>query len=170
MLYRLETSSPDLARVILLELWESPLYHSVFGTASPQGSVLPYTSGQRLSDMLWTVFYIDMQISGLTKQPRLLDHEGSGITTVDAINTAAANVASLKRSSESFLLSVALAMTIELRKMTATDGQSSATSSSKLTNLARLEDWRELEGRLNSWENIFQTVFSDNECNPQLSL
>lgn len=40
MLYRLETSSPDLARVILLELCESPLYHSVFEIASPQGSVL----------------------------------------------------------------------------------------------------------------------------------
>lgn len=172
MLYHLETSSPDVARSMLQKLSESPLYHGISGIISPQGSTLPYSTGQRFSDMLWTLFYVDIQISNLTKRPRVLNHKGSVTTTVDAINIAAANVANLKRSSDSFLLSVALAMSIELSKITdrATDGQSYTPSFSELTKLANQEDWNDMQVRLNNWEDVFRTVFPDNECNPQLAL
>lgn len=58
-----------------------------------------------------------MHISSLTQKPALLEAPGPEMATVYAINSAAYNVANYRRSSSTFLLSVSLAMAIELIKL-----------------------------------------------------
>lgn len=119
-----------------------------------------------------------MHISSLTQVPALLDSPGPGIATVYAVNSAAYNVANYKRSSSTFLLSVSLAMAIELIKLirrilpikTSRAPQPHLALSREPTILVDTNGWSKVRTELQTWDYMLQNIFPDNEGNMQISL
>lgn len=138
---------------------------------------LPF-SESRAKDIMWIVFYIDMQISSLTQAPALLQSPGPEMATVYAINAAAYNVANYRRSSSTFLLSVSLAMAIELIKLTRrilparspTGPQLYPALFSKLTSPIVVREWNKARTELQTWDYMLQHIFPENEASLPISL
>lgn len=68
-------------------------------------------------NLLWSVMYLDIYISGMLGCPSLAETSGTEAATLSAIRHAAQNVNRLVRSSQGLLLNVALALQIELFKV-----------------------------------------------------
>ena len=119
-----------------------------------------------------------MHISSLTQVPAFLGSPGPEMTTVYAINSAAYNVANYRRSSSTFLLSVSLAMAIELLKLIrgvfparlVTDSHSHSASSSNPATSMEVHGWNKARTQLQTWDYMLQNIFPENEGNMQISL
>lgn len=173
--YLINTSRLDRARSTLHTITSSSIARSLSQADATQNSeTQPMLCGSS-RDVVWAMRYLDMHISSLLGVAPL--HQGSTSTlhTIQAINTAAQNVANYKRSDTTFLLSVSLAMVIELLMLlqrivpdsVATDTTRGMISSDALRNLQR---WTDLEPELGTWEHLFQGVFPDDEVNLQIAL
>lgn len=97
------------------------------------------------------------------------------MATVHGINTAAHNVANYKRSDSTFLLSVSLAMAIELMKLirrisltVVVTTPSSNTIPSPSPSDA--PEWIDLRAEFETWEFILRSIFPENDNNPILCL
>lgn len=117
-----------------------------------------------------------MHVSSLLRLSPLLREAGPEMATVHGINTAAYNVANYKRSDSTFLLSVSLAMAIELMKLirrisltvSVTTPTSNAVSSPLPPSAA--SEWTDLRAEFDTWEFILKSIFPENDNNPILCL
>lgn len=125
----------------------------------------------RMRDLVWTIYYLDMHISGLLGSSTLLSNPGPELATVHAINTAAHNIANYRRSDNSFLNSVSVAMGIELMKLI---GRIS--SAATVVNLRHglpspcsdIPEWNDLRAEFDTWEFMLKNIFSENDGNHTL--
>lgn len=140
---------------------------------SPSFAFLP---DLRKKDIVWSIIYLDMHVSSLLRLSPLLREAGPEMATVHGINTAAYNVANYKRSDSTFLLSVSLAMAIELMKLirrisltvSVTTPTSNAVSSPLSPSAA--SEWTDLRAEFDTWEFILKSIFPENDNNPILCL
>lgn len=178
VLYCVNTSKFNLARPTLRLICGCPLFVNLLQKVATQGNQDPRLLDSRAKDIVWVVFYVDMHMSYLTDVPPLLTSPGSEIATVHAINTAAHNVANYKRSSSTFLLSVSLAMAIELMKsipvdtggISTTQLQRPSTLFSQPTTPTDSQGWRELQTKIDTWGHMLQRIFPEDDSNPQILL
>lgn len=124
-----------------------------------------------MRDLVWTIYYLDMHTSGLLGLTTLLSTPGPELATVHAINTAAHNIAHCRRSHNSFLSSVSMAMGIELLKLigritlvaTVINPRHGLPSPCSAT-----PDWNDLRAEFDTWEYMLRSIFPDNDVNPVL--
>lgn len=129
------------------------------------------SSELRSKDLVWTIYYLDMHVSGLLGLSTLLSIPGPELATVHAINTAAHNIANYRRSDHSFLASVSLAMDIELMKLIGR-----ITSTATILNsrhgypspCSEIPGWNDLRAEFDTWEFMLKSIFSENDGNPTL--
>lgn len=147
------------------------MVRDLFVSVSTQRLGTQSLSDLRAKDLVWTIHYLDVQVSDLLGLSTLLPTPGPELATVHAINTAAHNVATCKRSDNTFLSSVAVALGIELTKLigriasaaTVTDPRHGLTSPS-----SDIPEWNDLKTEFDAWEFMFQSIFSDTDVNPTL--
>lgn len=186
VLYLINTSQLDLARPALKIICASSMVEDLFRSFSIQSPtsshassasspIFSFLSDVRRKDIVWSIFYLDMHVSSLLRLPPLLRDPGPELATVHAVNTAAHNVANYKRSDSGFLLSVSLAMAIELMKLirrislttpATTPSPSALPSPSPSDTL----EWTDLRGEFETWEFILRSIFPENDNNPVLCL
>lgn len=173
-LYLLNTSKLDLARPVLETICASPVVHELFQDVSTQTFKTPALSDVRRRDLVWTIVYLDMHVSGLLGLSSFLRDPGPEIATVHAINTAAYDAASRKRSGGIFLLSVSVAMAIELMKLICRISLTTTVVESLqhgvLSSASDIPDCDGLRAKFDTWEFVFRRLFPENDCDPALSL
>lgn len=178
VLYHLATSRLDLARPVLQVVCASPIVHSLHQSITTSSSKDVSATESIATNIIWTIFYIDMHISSLSQVTTFLGSPGPEMTTVYAINSAAYNVANYRRSSSRFLLSVSLAMAIELLKLiqrvfparSSTDSRSHSAPSSNPSTAVEVQEWTKARSELQTWDYMLQNIFPENEGNMQISL
>lgn len=178
VLYQLTVSRLDLARPMLQVICASSIVHSLHQSVTLSGLQDLNASDSLATNIIWTIFYVDMHISSLTQVPAFLGSPGPEMTTVYAINSAAYNVAHYRRSNREFLLSVSLAMAIELLKLIqrvfparpSSEYQTHSVSSSKPSTSVEVGGWNKARSELQTWDYMLQNIFPENEGNLQISL
>lgn len=103
----------------------------------------------------WMVLYLDLVMCGLLARPPFIDTHSSGDATFAIVRHAAMNVKEYVRSSQGFLLTVGLALQIELFKIM------------RRISIARskddLKELKNIEGELDDWEALFTNIFPQDE-------
>lgn len=97
---------------------------------------------------------------------------------VCTMNSAACDFADYKQSSSAYLLSVSLAMAIELIKLTRrispakspTGTQLYPALFSKLTSPTVVREWNKARTELQTWDYMLQHIFPENEASLPISL
>lgn len=175
--YLLNTSRVSLANSTLRMVCKSSMVQRlVRSVAIPHEPNPSDLSDMPSRDIVWTIFYLDMHMSSLQNVPTSLPKPGPEMITVYAINTAIYNAANCRRSECGFLLSVSVAMAIELLKLIDSMPQdteslkiSSSQESSKGKTAAHDSINRaEVRAQCETWEVLLQTAFTDDDCNPTL--
>lgn len=169
--YLVNTSNLELARQLLQTIASSSIVSNLFQASAVQDSETP------IKDIVWVVHYLDSHISCLLGIATQLSCSAIEAMTIQTINVAVRNVAAYKRSDISFLLSVSLAIAIELLRLikcmvpdaieTLRPNVSYPENVYSSTNLQR---WIFLEIELGTLESAFRRIFSDDDANPQISL
>lgn len=169
--YLVNTSNLKLARQLLQTIASSSIVSNLFQASAVQDSETP------IKDIVWVVHYLDSHISCLLGIATQLSCSAIEAMTIQTINVAVRNVAAYKRSDISFLLSVSLAIAIELLRLikcmvpdaieTLRPNISYPENVYSSTNLQR---WIFLEIELGTLESAFRRIFSDDDANPQISL
>lgn len=178
VLYFIHTSKPDLARPALKVISTSSMVQSLFNHVSAQHLQSQGALEVRAKDLMWSIIYLDLQLSSLLGLSPLLKDPGPEMATVYAVNSAAHNVANYRRSDSAFLLSVSMAMAIELLKIirrTNVENMAAATQQrarplNKKLSPVELRKWNILKVELETWEFMFQGIFPENDVNPKISL
>lgn len=169
--YLVNTSNLELARQLSQTIASSSIVSNLFQASAVQDSETP------IKDIVWVVHYLDSHISCLLGIATQLSCSAIEAMTIQTINVAVRNVAAYKRSDISFLLSVSLAIAIELLRLikcmvpdaieTLRPNVSYPENVYSSTNLQR---WIFLEIELGTLESAFRRIFSDDDANPQISL
>lgn len=177
VLYLLNISRADRARSALQAVCRSFMVQQLIRHVSAQKPDNIDFSDLSSRNIVWTVFYLDMHVSSLSNVAPFLRKPGPEIATVYAINTAIYNVANYRRSESEFLLSVSVAMAIELMKLTQSmpyslEGPKTPSIQQSITEgKARIQNVPtrdEVKTQCETWEVLFQAAFTNDECNPTL--
>lgn len=174
VLYLLNTSKLDLARPALRIICASPMVQGLFISVSTQTPGTQSLLNLRTKDLVWTIYYLDMHVSGLLGLSTLLPSPGPELATVHAINTAAHNIANYKRSDSTFLSSVSVAMAIELMKLIGRISLTTVVIVSRhgipSPSSFDVPEWHDIRAKFETWEFMLQSIFPENDVNPALSL
>lgn len=103
----------------------------------------------------WMVLYLDLVMCGLLAKPPFIDSYSSENATFAIVRHAARNVRECVRSPQGFLLTVGLALQIELFKIM----RRISTARSK----DDLEGLKYIKGELDDWEALFTSIFPQDE-------
>lgn len=168
VLFLLNTSKLDLARPALRTVCASPMVQGLFSSVTTQGLGTHSPMDLRTRDLVRVIHYLDLHVSGLLGSSTLLSTPGPELATVHAINTAAHNVAKYRRSHDTFLASVAVAMSIELMKLIGR-----ITSAVVVVNhryglpspTSDVPDWNDLRAEFETWELMLKNIFAENDGN-----
>lgn len=174
----MNTSRLDLAKSVLQVVCRSSMLQQLIRNISMQQPDQIDFSNMLSRDIVWAVFYLDMHISSLLNIPPSLPQPGSEIATVYTINAAIYNVTNFRRSESTFLLSVSVAMAIELMKLTQSmrcNEETFRASSSQdfVTEDAAVQDLLvrvEIRTQCETWETLLQATFTDDDCDPALMM
>lgn len=171
VLYLLNTSRSDLARPALRIICTSPMVRGLFVRVSAQRLGSQSLLDVRIKDLVWTIYYLDMQVSGLLGLSALLSTPGPELATVHAINTAAHNIANYRRSDHSFLTSVSIAMGIELLKLIGriTLATTAVNPPYGLPSpRSDIPEWNDLRTEFDTWEFMLKSIFAEHDGNVTL--
>lgn len=169
--YLVNTSNLELARQLFQTIASSLIVSNLFQASAVQDSE---TS---IKDIVWVVHYLDSHISCFLGIATQLSCSAIEAMTIQTINVAVRNVAAYKRSDISFLLSVSLAIAIELLRLIkcmVPDAietlRPNVSYPENVYSSANLQRWIFLEIELGTLESAFRRIFSDDDANPQISL
>lgn len=173
VLYLLNSYKLDLVRPALQIVCSSSFVQKMFEHLEAPESVSIHPPQARTKGVLWVIHFFDMHVSALLGLPRLLPDPGPKLATVHAINTAAYNVANLRRSDETFLSSLAVAMGIELMRLIDRLSSDVVLPNSMLSDHFGRPDaakWDEFRVGIETWELMLQSIFPEYDTNPVLYL
>lgn len=130
-----------------------------------------------MNNIFWIVNYLDNHISCFLGVASQINCPPVTSIAIQAINIAVRNVAVYKRSDATFLLSVALAIAIELLRLIkcmTPDVPEVVHPTTPLpeymTPPTNIQRRIEVEIELGTLESAFRRIFSDDDANPQISL
>lgn len=154
MLFRLITESAvaamDLLNIACMAAVNLGLYQEFYFS----GHIAEDENTPR-QNLLWTILYFDMYLCGLLAKPSFIDTYSSEAATLAAIRHAAQNVGRHVRSSQSLILTVGLALQIELFKL--------MRLGCRANHKQDFRELRRIKSELEDWEVLFTNIFPQDE-------
>lgn len=145
----------------------------MFAKASSLSLNTPSPQDLRTRNLIWAIHYLDMHIAATVGSSTLLPHPGPELATVHTVNMATHNVAKYRRSDNTFLASVALAMAVELLKLIGRIKSSRSSFDETHGNTLPQPDatkWNNLTAEFETWEVILKNVFAEDESTYTLTM